>query len=353
MKEFLTEIGGKEIRTVVGNGILGEALSSLKGKTLMVYPPSLKDKVKKEVGDNFLRYEIQDGEQAKDLDRAMEIVDFMFSHGFDRGDNMVAIGGGTVSDVVGFISSIYMRGLNLVIAPTTLLGMVDAAIGGKNGVNFKNVKNVLGTFYQPSLIIADTDFLSTLPQQEITRGMAEVIKYSIVLDKEFYDFLAMNEEEILKRRNQEVMEEVITRSIRDKLNVVSQDERETKGIRIVLNFGHTIGHAIEAGSHFSVHHGLAISVGMTCEAKISEEMGYSEEGIVEDVTWILSSYGLPISSEKLEIKLDVERALESLSKDKKVRSNYIMMPLPTRLGDWRRVDMPLETLNGFARQCLS
>lgn len=201
--------------------------------------------------------------------------------------------------------------------------------------------------------MADTDFLSTLPQQEITRGMAEVIKYSIVLDKEFYDFLAMNQEEILKERNHGVIEEVITRSIRDKLNVVSQDERETKGIRIVLNFGHTIGHAIEAGSSFSVHHGLAISVGMTCEAKISEEMGYSEEGIVEDVTWILSSYGLPISSEKLETKIDIEKAVASLSKDKKVRSNYVMMPLPTRLGEWRRVDMPLETLNGFTRQCLS
>lgn len=147
MKEFLTEIGGKEVRTIVGKGILGEALSSLKGKTLLVYPTSLKDKVKG-VNNEFLRYEIQDGEQAKDLERAMEIVDFMFSQGFDRGDNVVAIGGGTISDVVGFISSIYMRGLNLVIAPTTLLGMVDAAIGGKNGVNFKNVKNVLGTFYQ-------------------------------------------------------------------------------------------------------------------------------------------------------------------------------------------------------------
>ncbi|MUN28346.1 3-dehydroquinate synthase [Sulfuracidifex metallicus] len=351
MIEFYTGIGDKEVRTIVGKGVLEDVILSAKEKKLLVYPTSLKEYVNKLKSD-AIKYEVQDGEGVKDLNRAMEIVEFMFSKGFDRGDTVIAMGGGTISDVVGFVASVYMRGLNLIIAPTTLLGMVDAAIGGKNGVNFKNVKNVIGTFYQPSTIVADIDFLSTLPRQELTRGMAEVIKYSIVLDKDFYDFLAMNQEKIMEG-DQSAMEEVITRSIRNKLNIVSQDERETKGIRIVLNFGHTIGHAIEAGSSFSVHHGLAISVGMTCEAKISEEIGYSEEGIVEDVTWMLSSYGLPITIDELEGKIDVNLALSSISKDKKVRSGYLMMPLPTRLGQWRRVDIPLETLNGFAKQCLS
>ncbi len=351
MREFSTRIGDSEVKTVVGSGIISESLSSLTGRTLLVYPSSLRERVQGIKG-NFFKYEVQDGEGVKDLNRAMDIVEFMFNEGFDRGDNLVAMGGGTVSDVAGFVSSIYMRGLNFIVIPTTLLGMVDAAIGGKNGVNFMNVKNVLGTFYQPRVIIADIDFLSTLPQQELVRGMAEVIKYSLVLDKEFYDFLVMNQEDILNR-NPQAMEEVIVRSVRNKLEVVSQDERETKGIRIVLNFGHTIGHGIEAASSFAVHHGLAISVGMSCEAKISEEMGYSEEGIVEDVTWILSSYGLPISVDKLGVKIDVQKALSSITKDKKVRSGYIMMPLPTRLGQWRRVDVPLETLNGFALQCLS
>jgi len=134
--------------------------------------------------------------------------------------------------------------------------------------------------------------------------------------------------------------------------LIKEDERETKGIRIVLNFGHTIGHAIEAGSNFLIPHGYAISVGMICEAKIAEEMGYSEEGVVEDTAWILSHYDLPISVDQLGEKIDVEKALSAISKDKKVRNDVILMPFPTRIGDWKKVEVPIETLKGFAEQCL-
>jgi 3-dehydroquinate synthase (EC 4.2.3.4) len=145
---------------------------------------------------------------------------------------------------------------------------------------------------------------------------------------------------------------VIYKSALNKLAVVKEDERETKGIRIVLNFGHTIGHAIEAGSNFRISHGYAISVGMVCEAKIAEEMGYAEEGVVEDTTWMLSHYELPITVDSLKENIDLRTALEALTKDKKVRGDKVLMPFPTRIGDWKRIEVPVETLKGFAEQCL-
>jgi 3-dehydroquinate synthase (EC 4.2.3.4) len=270
--------------------------------------------------------------------------------GFTRGDHLLALGGGTVLDVAGFAASIYMRGIDLVNIPTTLLGMVDAGIGGKTGVNFGNAKNMIGTFYQPSLILVDTSFLDSLPKEEVRRGIAEVIKYGVVLDKELYDFLSLNHSSVLEK-DDEVMEKLIGSSIKDKLSVVSEDERETKGIRIVLNFGHTVGHAIEAASKFTIPHGLAISVGMVCEAKIAEEMGYAEEGVVEDVLWLLQLFGLPYSIEALG-EIPVEDALKALGKDKKRRGDTVLMPFPTRIGSWKAVRVPLETLWGFTKQCL-
>jgi len=144
----------------------------------------------------------------------------------------------------------------------------------------------------------------------------------------------------------------VERSVLDKLQVVKADERETKGIRIVLNFGHTMGHAIEASTGFEVSHGEAISVGMVCESKIAEELGFAEEGVVEDVVWILRLYGLPITVEELKVKPDVGRAKEALSKDKKLGPEGILMPFPSRLGAWRRVEVPVSVMEGFVEQCL-
>jgi 3-dehydroquinate synthase len=293
---------------------------------------------------------VEDGERGKDLNNALRIVGKLMDAGFTRGDHLLALGGGTVLDVAGFAASIYMRGIDLVNIPTTLLGMVDAGIGGKTGVNFGNAKNMIGTFYQPSLILVDTSFLDSLPKEEVRRGIAEVIKYGVVLDKELYDFLSLNHSSVLEK-DDEVMEKLIGSSIKDKLSVVSEDERETKGIRIVLNFGHTVGHAIEAASKFTIPHGLAISVGMVCEAKIAEEMGYAEEGVVEDVLWLLQLFGLPYSIEALG-EIPVEDALKALGKDKKRRGDTVLMPFPTRIGSWKAVRVPLETLWGFTKQCL-
>ena len=351
MITFSEKFCNTETKVVIGSGALKE-LEDIKEKKAVFYSRKVGiQSVKKHLVADYIEIPIDDGEEAKEISYALKLIKKLFEEGFDRGDYVIAIGGGTVTDVVGFVASIYMRGLNLVNIPTTLLGMVDAAIGGKTGVNYENVKNVIGTFYQPSLIIEDLDFLSTLPLEEIRKGLAEVIKYGLVLDKDLYDFLAMNKEKVLNK-DIEALEYIVYKSALNKISVVKEDERETKGIRIVLNFGHTIGHAIEAGSNFSIPHGYAISVGMVCEAKIAEEMGYSEEGVVEDTVWILSHYDLPISVDQLGEKIDVEKALSAITKDKKVRNDVILMPFPTRIGDWKKVEVPVETLKGFAEQCL-
>jgi len=351
MRVLNETICNSSISIYIGQGAL-KVLEELKDKKVALFYSQKIDpsKVKAHL-KNYIEIPMIDGEEAKDINYALKLVKILFENDFDRGDYVIALGGGTVTDVVGFVASIYMRGINLINIPTTLLGMVDAAIGGKTGVNFENVKNVIGTFYQPTMIISDLDFLLTLPTEEIKKGLAEVIKYGLVLDKELYDFLAMNKDRVLSK-DYEALEEIIYKSSMDKLSVVKADERETKGIRIVLNFGHTIGHAIEAGSNFEIPHGYAISIGMVCEAKMAEEVGYAEEGVVEDVTWILSQYGLPLSIDDLKVKINVEKALEAITKDKKIRGGYIMMPFPTRIGDWKKVDVPLETLKGFAEQCL-
>lgn len=345
MISFSEEICCSNVNVIIDQKY-SDFINAIKEKKAVIFSKNLKIDV-----DADLVLPIEDGEHAKDISNVLFIVQKLFEKGFDRGDYLIAIGGGTILDLAGFAASIYMRGINLVNIPTTLLGMVDAAIGGKTGVNFGNIKNVLGTYYQPSYILIDLDFIQTLPLEEIRKGLAEVIKYGIIMDKELYDFLGLNEEKILNKDKDSLLE-IIEKSIRDKLSIVKQDERETKGIRVVLNFGHTIGHAIEAGSNFKIAHGYAISLGMVCEAKIAEEMGYAEEGVVEDVLWILNLYGLPTVPEKLPYPLSKEIALSAIEKDKKIRSGEILMPFPTRIGSWKVVRVPIETMKGFASQCL-
>ncbi|MEM0016008.1 MAG: 3-dehydroquinate synthase [Saccharolobus sp.] len=351
MKEITENICCSDVKIVIGRESLSR-LSELKDHNVaIIYSKRINiDKISSYLSNPYY-IPIDDGEESKDLSNIIDIIKKLFERNFDRGDYIVAVGGGTITDIAGFVASIYLRGLNLVNIPTTLLGMVDAAIGGKNGVNFSGIKNVIGTFYQPTMIISDITFLDTLPLEEIRKGLAEVIKYAITLDKNLYDYLSLNKEKILNK-DEEALEEVIYRSSLNKLEVVKQDERETRDIRIVLNFGHTVGHAIEAGSKFKVPHGHAISVGMVCEAKIAEELGYAEEGVVEDVLWLLQLYGLPYDRSHLNVPINLEEALNAIKMDKKHRGDLILMPFPTRIGSWKKVEVQLDTVRGFAEQCL-
>ncbi|MBP1357030.1 MAG: 3-dehydroquinate synthase [Sulfolobus sp.] len=344
-------IGTNNVEIIIGRGALNRLREINENKVILRSKSVNLDLNYLLKGEKFLEIEIPDGEEAKSFDNVVNIIDKLISNNIKRNHYIVAIGGGTVTDVAGFVASVYMRGLKLVNVPTTLLGMVDASIGGKNAINFKNVKNILGTFYQPSLIIDDLSFLDTLSLDEIKKGLAEVIKYALILDYSLYTFLAEHKDAILSK-DDEMLENVINRSVENKLNIVKEDEREEEGIRIVLNFGHTIGHAIEAGSGFKIPHGYAISVGMVCEAKMFEELGYAEEGVVEDVIWLLSLYGLPIDVAKLEEKINLNDALNALELDKKSRNDVVLMPTPVRIGEWKKVEVPINVVKGFAQQCL-
>jgi 3-dehydroquinate synthase len=352
MKEIEEEVCCNKIKFIVGENILN-FLNQIEDKKVLIYSKSIDiTKIKNNLTGEVFEIPVNDGESFKTIENILSLVRELLELNIDRGDNIIAVGGGSILDSVGFLASIYLRGINLINIPTTLLAMVDAAIGGKNGVNFEGYKNILGTFYQPTLILAELEFLKSLKWEELKKGIAEVIKYGIVLDKDLYDFLSINKE-LIKNGDKEVLEEIIFKSALNKIQIVKEDERETKGIRIVLNFGHTVGHVIEAATDFKVPHGYAISLGMLCEAKIAEEMGISEEGVVEDVVWLLSLYELPYTLEKLGVKIDLEKALKALERDKKVRKGYVMMPFPTRIGKWKRADIPIETLKGFITQCIS
>jgi 3-dehydroquinate synthase len=351
MREIFENVCCSDVKIIVGEGSLSKLSELGDNNVAVIYSKQIDIGKVMYYLPNAYYIPINDGEEAKDLSNVINIIRELFNRNFDRGDYIVAVGGGTVTDVAGFVSSIYLRGINLVNVPTTLLGMVDAAIGGKNGVNFNNIKNVIGTFYQPYMIISDISFLETLSLEELRKGLAEVIKYGLTLDKDLYDYLSLNNDRILNK-DKESLEEIIYRSSLNKLRIVKEDEKELKGIRIVLNFGHTIGHAIEAGSKFKVPHGYAISVGMVCEAKMAEELGYSEEGVVEDVLWLVQLYGLPYDISQLNVNINIDEALKAIERDKKHRGNLLLMPFPTRIGSWKKVEVPIETVKGFAEQCL-
>jgi 3-dehydroquinate synthase len=336
----------------VGKNIVS-SISEIKEKKALVYPNSLSFTVERIKNNlvNFVDFQIQDGERAKDISLAIQILETMLREGFTKSDFVVAIGGGTITDLSGFVASVYMRGVNLVNVPTTLLGMVDAALGGKNGVNFRGIKNMIGTFYQPSLVISDLSFLETLPREELCRGLAEVIKYGITLDKNLFNYLGCYRDQILSKDSSK-LEEIVYRSSLNKLSVVKEDERETKGIRIVLNFGHTIGHAIEAASNFKVHHGEAVSVGMAYEAEIARKLGYAKEGIVEELKFVLKSYGLPVSLKELKVNVSLDMLLLAIKKDKKAKESTIALPVLEDIGSWKKIETSVEVMRECMLKCL-
>jgi 3-dehydroquinate synthase len=336
----------------VGKNIVS-SISEIKEKKALVYPNSLSFTVERIKNNlvNFVDFQIQDGERAKDISLAIQILETMLREGFTKSDFVIAIGGGTITDLTGFVASVYMRGVNLVNVPTTLLGMVDAALGGKNGVNFRGIKNMIGTFYQPSLVISDLSFLETLPREELCRGLAEVIKYGITLDKNLFNYLGWYRDQILSKDSSK-LEEIVYRSSLNKLSVVKEDERETKGIRIVLNFGHTIGHAIEAASNFKVHHGEAVSVGMAYEAEIARKLGYAKEGIVEELKFVLKSYGLPVSLKELKVNVSLDMLLLAIKKDKKAKESTIALPVLEDIGSWKKIETSVEVMRECMLKCL-
>ncbi|PMP97259.1 MAG: 3-dehydroquinate synthase [Thermodesulfobacterium geofontis] len=270
------------------------------------------------------------GETSKNIDTVIFLARSLIQKNFDRKDIIVALGGGVVGDIAGFLASIYLRGIPYVQIPTTLLSQVDSSVGGKTGVDLPEGKNLIGTFYQPARVYIDPLVLKTLPEREVKNGLAEVIKYGCILKKRLFDFLKKRGKEIYKLELEDV-KYIIYESCSAKAYVVSKDEKE-KGLRRILNFGHTIGHAIETELNYSIPHGLAVSVGMVVEAKLSEVLEFAEKKVSEPLEKLLSSLEMPHKISHLSEKLSFKKLISHIRKDKKVWKGKLTMVLLYKIG---------------------
>jgi 3-dehydroquinate synthase len=270
---------------------------------------------------------LPDGEQHKTLQTAGWVFDDLVGKKLNRDAIVLALGGGVVGDIAGFAAACYQRGIGYVQIPTTLLAQVDSSVGGKTGVNHTGGKNLIGAFHQPLAVIADTDTLSTLPDRELSAGLAEVIKYGCIADLEFLGWLDSNMEKLLER-DAEALTHAVARSCEIKASIVGEDERE-HGRRAILNFGHTFGHAIEAATGFERYlHGEAVALGMVMAADFSRELGLIDEAAKERVDGLLRRAGLPTEAPKV----GAARALELMQMDKKVLAGKVRLVLLERLG---------------------
>jgi len=270
------------------------------------------------------------GEAAKTLAQAERLWNAMLRFGLDRGSVVVALGGGVVTDLAGFVAATYMRGIAWVAVPTSLLGQVDASVGGKTAVDHPECKNLIGAFHQPAAVLADVGALATLPEEELRTGLAEVVKHAMIRDAGLFGILESHTDALLMY-DPVRLEEVIARSVRIKAEVVMADERES-GLRRILNYGHTIGHAIESASlaaGAAMTHGRAVALGMVAEARLAERRGLVDAKVAERQRRLLARFGLPVALADLP---DPDRLLAILRHDKKAAAGRLRFVLPTAVG---------------------
>jgi 3-dehydroquinate synthase len=281
---------------------------------------------------------VPSGEPSKSLDRAADLYDDLVRLRADRHTAIVALGGGVIGDLAGFVAATYARGLPLLMVPTTLLAMVDSSVGGKVGVNHPRAKNIIGAFYQPIGVWIDTELLSTLPQREYLCGLAEVVKYGVIFDAAFFDYLEARVPAILERAHGP-LREIVAHCCRLKADVVTRDEREETGFRAKLNFGHTIGHAVESVSGYSArfHHGEAVAVGMVAECRLAERLGWIQPETTARVTSLIERLGLPTVAPGL----DPDALLDAMTRDKKNQKGRIRFVLPHGIGQVDLTDSPI------------
>lgn len=267
------------------------------------------------------------GEKNKNLATVGALASRLAKAGFDRHDCIVALGGGVAGDIAGFLASSYMRGIPFVQVPTTLLAQVDSSVGGKTGVDIPEGKNLVGAFYQPQSVYIDTEVLTTLPRQELLGGLAEVLKYGVIRDADFFNFLEEFRRQIV-RLDQELLVQTIYKCCSIKSDVVEEDEREG-GLRKILNYGHTIGHAVEAASNFEIIHGMAVAIGMVAAARLSVMKG-TLSGVDNDRIYsVISAYGMPVD---VPAHLNRQLIKKYLKADKKVVAGKVNFILPDSIG---------------------
>ena len=290
---------------------------------------------------------VPDGESHKDWATLNLVFDGLLRTRCDRQTTVIALGGGVIGDLAGFAAATFMRGMPFIQMPTTLLAQVDSSVGGKTGINHPLGKNMIGAFHQPQLVLADVTTLDTLPPRELAAGLAEVIKHGLILDAAFFDWLEANMERLVAR-DPEALTHAIRRSVEIKAEIVARDEREA-GDRALLNFGHTFGHAIEAGLGFGTWlHGEAIGAGMVMAADLSRRLGHLRERDVDRVKSLVARAGLPIVAPAL----GPDRYLDLMSFDKKAQGGRVRFILLKRLGNaYVRAEAPADPLTETLAAC--
>lgn len=271
---------------------------------------------------------LPDGEQYKNMASVKKLIDKLVEGKYDRDAVIIALGGGVIGDIAGFAAAIYMRGIKIVHAPTTLLAQVDSSVGGKTGVNHPKGKNLIGAFHQPALVLADVTTLKTLPRAEILGGVAEIIKYGLIASARFFRFLEKNVEALLALKPDVTVEAVKT-SCRIKADIVAEDEREA-GLRAILNFGHTTGHAIEAVTGFKRYrHGFAVAMGMRTAAELSRLKGAITDGELKRIVNLIARSGLPSAIPR---SIKKEAIIKAMEHDKKVKHGAVRFALLKGIG---------------------
>ena len=338
MKKIDVRLGQNSYSVYIGSGILNQTGQRLKelgysDKAVIITNPVVKKlygtQLKQCLVDAGYRtaiLEVPDGEEHKSLESAGKLYQQLAEFGAERSTPILALGGGVIGDLAGFVAATYMRGVPLVQLPTTLLAQCDSSIGGKTAVNHGQLKNEIGAFYQPKMTISDIITLKTLPREDLTSGLGEVIKYAIIKDEQFFVYLEKHLD-LIKALDDNVLEDIVANSARIKAEVVEIDEMDT-GLRNILNFGHTIGHAVESVTNFQVAHGQAVAIGMIAAAKIASELGILDSGSVTRLKNLLEKAGLMT---KLPVP-EVKQVMQTMRYDKKVQSGKIRFVLPRTIG---------------------
>jgi 3-dehydroquinate synthase len=333
------ELGERSYSIVVGTHLVHRVGEWLEGmglakRVMIVTHPRLKGLYGGLVASGLRDYghapviiEVPDGEETKSLERASWLYDDLLTRKIDRNTALLALGGGVIGDLVGFVAATILRGVPYIQVPTTLLAQVDSSVGGKTAVNHPLGKNLIGAFYQPILVVADLVTLMTLPPEEYHAGLAEVIKYGVIADEAFFGFLEEQAEPV-KSLDSDALEHIVLTSCAIKAAVVARDEREA-GLRSILNFGHTIAHAVEAvDAYKSIKHGLAVAMGMACAARLSEALGVCAGAEADRLIRCLEDYGHPTRLPPM----DPEALWEAMTLDKKVRDEKVRLVLMEAVG---------------------
>lgn len=341
MEKVTVQLGARAYDILIGHGTLpglGKAVAAtgLKGRCVVVTNPTVGALYEAPVLESLQQAgfaasacRIPDGERFKNTKWIGHIYDHLLEQGLDRRGFIVALGGGVIGDMAGFAAATFLRGIPFVQVPTTVVAQVDSSVGGKTGVNHPKGKNLIGAFYQPRLVFMDMATLSTLPRRELLAGIAEVIKYGVIADRDFFDYLKANVDALLAL-DPKVTARVVARCCEIKAQVVAEDETETSGRRAILNYGHTVGHAVEAVTRYRKYkHGEAVAMGMVAASRIAHTLGRLPQADVDAQVALIKAFGLPVA---LPRGLDPDAIVAALGHDKKAAQGKVKMVLASTIG---------------------